>query len=216
MKKLLIILLLIATSVSASDWAGHNGTVILSFESDKVVRVAEVESVKGMGVLVDVYATLTDISELSFNKSRVLTCGGYELQLQFEGSEGKIISQNLPKEAQINVAKEAGRCMVGLFPDISLAKGPQIAHWQVLLPEGAKNVRFSLTSEGLFSTDRVKGCAENNPVVLWVGGQDASHHGLMFAAVCAPAYLNWDGEPELELIRGTMDSIETGLFTIED
>lgn len=216
MKKLLIALLLIATSVSATDWAGHNGTVYLSFEADSVVRVADVESVKGMGVLVDVYATLTDISELSYNKSRILTCGGYELQLQFEGSEGKIISQNLPKEAQLNVAKEDGRCMVGLSPDLSLSKGAQLVHWQILLPEGAKNVRFSLDPEGLFSTDRVEGCAENNPVMLWVGGQDASHHGLMFAASCTPVYLNWDGEPELELIRGTMDSIETGLFTIED
>jgi len=216
MKKLLIVLLLIATSVSATDWAGHNGTVYLSFEADSVVRVADMESVKGMGVLVDVYATLTDISELSFNKSRILTCGGYELQLQFEGSEGKIISQNLPEETQLNVAKEVGRCLVGFFPDLSLVKGAQLAHWQILLPEGARNVRFSLNPDGLFSTDQVKGCAENNPVALWAGGLDARHHGLLFAASCAPAYLNWDGEPELELIRGTMDSIETGLFTIED
>lgn len=216
MRKILIVLLLIATSVSASDWAGHNGTVVLSFESDSVVRVAEAESVKGMGVLVDVYATLTDNSVLSYNRSRILTCGGYELQLQFEGSEGKIISQILPEEARLNVAKETGKCWVGLYPDLTLAKGAKLAHWQILLPEGARNVRFSLNPDGLFSADRVEGCAENNPVMLWVGGLDANHHGLMFAASCAPAYLNWDGEPELELIRGTMDSIETGLFTIED
>jgi hypothetical protein len=215
MKKIMIVLLLVGSSVFASDWAGHNGTIVLSFGQEQG-RVHTVESIEGVGVLVDVYATFTGISELFYNQTKVMTCGGFELQLKIDGAEGKILVQNLPKQSRINIGKSDGQCIVGVNPDLSIMKDVQLVHWQIMLPEGANNVRFSLDPEGLFSAKGLEGCLESNPVALWAGGKDANHLGLIFAASCAPAYLNWDGEPELEIIRGTVDSIETGLFTSGD
>lgn len=213
MKKITILFLLIAITASAGQWSGHNGTIVLSFEQNKLERVADIPTTEGMGILVDVYAYLTDIEDIKFMGEKVITAGGYELELLIESSEGQIISQNLPEEVQINLGKELGSVIVGLYPDISLMGfGAELAHWQILLPENSENVRFSLNKDSLISPSRVEACNEADPIAIWVGGQAANQHGFLFGAACAPAYLNWDGKPELEIIRGKTDASEIGLF----
>ncbi len=208
-------LLLTVATAGASVWGGHHGTIHLSFDAAEPVAASTAEPLGEAGVIVDVHAILTDLDPILHEGERVMACGGYELRLGIEGADDcRILSQTVPVKS-LNTAEEPGACRVGLYPDIELRTGSALlVSWKVQIPGDAKPIRFVLEQDGVHSDANLEGAADSGSYALWSGSLQLRQHGLLFSAGFVPAYLNWDGEPDLTEIRGTVDWEETGHFTL--
>ncbi len=222
-----------AAPAGASVWGGHNGLVRLSFThpdsagGDTLVAVKHAAATSPLGVVVDVYAVLDGVTPVFYRGTQVRALGGFELKLAVEGAPGTIVSQEFPFNA-FNVRSEPGSCSVGVTNrgELPIRNGrATLVHWRVRFEGTPRNVRFSLDPAGIPSCKelvaaadaekKVPGCAESGSQALWVGSAVANLEGLIFGCRCAPAYLNWDGKPDLKVAAGKPGWEETGLFTRE-
>ncbi|MBU0742730.1 hypothetical protein KKG45_14035 [bacterium] len=206
-----------AAIASASTWGGHHGTIHLSFsEGPKFEHVMKSEPLPELGLVVDLYAVLTDIQPIIYNHGKYLSVGGYELQLKVEGAEWEILATDLPDQS-INVGMNKGCLYVGKFTGIKFIDGnATLVHWSIRLPGEPENVVFSLDPAGLNSCEVLIGCPDSGTQALWTGSGAAKMLGVVFSAGYIPAYLNWNGEePDLTPVRGEVDWQDTGLFALE-
>jgi len=209
---LVLALVVVATvPAAASDWAGHNGVIRLSFtRGDTLTSTLDLAPETPVGVMVDLYAVLTDVDQVHWNSGKVIALGGFELMLKAEGAEMQIMNTEYDEKC-FDLGKEQGQCMVGFFPDLSLRDGPAtLVHWKLLLKGDPRNVVFSLDPAGLLSCAGLPDCADSGSYALWAGSKIADQAGLLFSAGYTPAYLNWEGETDLSVVKGTGDWLEVG------
>ncbi len=200
-------------SAAASDWCGENGLVRLSFtEGDELQPVKTVET-DGKGVVtVDLYAYLTDMDPVKKNGEAFLGIAAVEFTLVIEGAEGFITSQEF---AMINrtVGRRPGEVMVGFDPGLPVNDGQtQVVHWEILFQGNPKNVVFSLDPDALLSCTRTEGCSEGRPYALYTGNDACKQLGSIFGAGYVPAYLNYEGEPDLTPLRANQTWRDVGLY----
>jgi hypothetical protein len=137
------------------------------------------------------------------------------LKLGIEGAENPQVVSKTITIKHLDVSETPEGCVVGLFPDLGLKDGAAVlVTWKVLMRGPARPVKFVLDPSGVQSCDGLEGCAGSETYALWSGSVQARQHGLLFSAGYVPAYLNWEGEPDLTPVRGTTDWQDTGLFTL--
>lgn len=211
------LLLAAAAPATASVWAGHNGVIRLSFTpADSMTSVATVEAGTPAGTVIDLYAVMTDVDLVHWNSGQVIAMGGFELKLAWEGANVKVLGVEFEQKC-FNVGKEKAQCLVGFYPDLSLREGPAVlAHWQLLVMGEASNVVFRLDKAGVVSSRGLEGCEDSGSYALWAGSKVSEQAGLLFSAGYVPAYLNWEGEPDLSVIKGTGDWPEIGLVELKE
>jgi hypothetical protein len=187
----------------ATRWAGENGIVRLAFdEGEQLETVKTVAPDEHGTVTVDVYAVLSDVDPITVQGERFLAVGGFELKLMVEGAEPLIVDETYPFP-HFNVSQEKGACMVGISPGQSLVDGrATLVHWRLMFMGDPKNVRIGLDPAGLHSCRTLPDCPDSGTQALYVGTADSQLNGVMFGAGYAPAFLNWEGEPDTEPVRG--------------
>jgi hypothetical protein len=190
------VMLLVTAAASASTWGGHNGVVRLSFTSgDTLTSSLNVAPEEGGVVITDLYAVLDGVEPAVYNGTTVASLGGLELRLQIEGAEYLIMSQEFPF-ANFNVGQKPGDVRVGAVGGLPLEDGrATLVHWQVLLKGKPRDVTFRLDPAGARSCETLQGCPGSGTDVLWTGSVEQKLEGLIFSAVGAPAYLNWEEAP---------------------
>lgn len=167
------------------------------------------------GALIDLYAVLDDVALLYWNGLQLRALGGIEFALRIEGGEAMIVGQEFPLRA-FNVRSEPGRLSAGLFPELALRdRRATLVHWRIYLPGTPRNLAFRLDPAALGTCATLEGCPGSGSQALWTGSPVSEMAGLIFSAGYTPAYLNWEGEPDLAVVRGRGDWCETGLFTTE-
>jgi hypothetical protein len=207
------LLLAAAPTVFASTWGGHNGLVYLSFsDGQDLVSVQEVAPDSTGTVMVDLYAVLADVEPTVFKGGLFAGVGGYELKLVVEGAEAILAEENLPAGG-FNVNPRHGEYQVGLPHGLLFSDGRvTLLHWRILFIGGPKQVCFRLDPAALRSCHTLPGCEDNNTQVLYSGTAEHEQHGVIFSAGYVPAYLNWEGEPDVTPVIGTHSWRDTGLF----
>jgi hypothetical protein len=195
-------------------WCGQNGLVKLSFsDGDTLTHILKVEPNEHGLTVVDLYAVLDEVELTAYQGEKFVTLGGFEFNLAVEGAEALFQSQDFPFR-HFNIASKLNQCQVGVLPGLPIKNGKaSLVHWRVLFRGSVKNVAFRLDPEGLDSCSKVRGCIESNPYALYVGTEDAHFVGMMFGAGYLPAYLNWEGEPDLTPVVGKNSWREVGVFT---
>ncbi len=215
MKSLVLMLLVLAvgSSVSASEWCGENGTIRLSFTAGEELQAVSTMSAGKKGIIiVDLYAYLTDVDPVKKNGEAFLGIGGLELNLLIEGAEGFITSQEFPV-ANRSVGRLPGEVVVGLGPGIMLEEDhTQLVHWQVMFQGTPKNVVFRLADEGGISCQRTPGCAEARPYALYTGTNESKQYISIFGTGYVPAYLNFEGDVDLNPQHGNVSWQDLGIY----
>jgi len=212
------VLIASAATAGASTWAGQLGTIRLSFsEGPEFEHVLRSEPLPRVGVIVDLYALMTDLPPVVFNKERILSVGGYELQLKVDGAEWKILKTDLP-ELSVNAGTTKGCLYVGKYNGIEFVDGvAQLVHWRLQLLGELENVVFSLDPAGLNSCQVIEGCPDTGTQAIWTGSGASNQVGLVFGAGYVPAYLNWTcDELDLTPVRGTVEWEELGLVSLPE
>ncbi|MHB8078048.1 MAG: hypothetical protein ACYDIE_02170 [Candidatus Krumholzibacteriia bacterium] len=167
------------------------------------------------GSLVDLYAVLDDVALVHWNGLQLRALGGIEFALRIEGGPAFIVGQDFPLRA-FNVLSEPGHLSAGLFPELPLRDHrATLVHWRIYLPGTPHDMVFRLDPGALRTCGTMEGCPESGSQALWTGSPVSEMAGLIFSAGYTPAVLNWDGEPDLAVVRGRVDWNETGLFTPE-
>jgi hypothetical protein len=223
-------LALSAAPAAASIWSGYNGAVHLCFAPpdstgrDSLIAVTNVTAGPA-GALVDVYAVLDGVTPVFFERQQVRALGGFELALAIDGAPAEVVSQEFPFFA-FNVAQKPGHCSVGVanHGEWPIRNGRALlVHWQVRFAETPRNVRFRLDPAGLISCPGLAGypekglpgCLESGAAAIWAGSAIPDLSALLFGCKAVPAYLNWEGKPDLSVPSGRPTWQETGLFTLE-
>lgn len=188
--------------------------VVRSVAGDSLVVAATVAG--GLrGSLIDLYAVLDDVALVHWNGLQLRALGGIEFALRIEGGPAFIVSQDFPLRA-FNLETEPGRIGAGIAPELSLRdRRATLVHWRIQVPGTPRNLAFRLDPTVLRTCGTIEGCPESGSQALWVGSAVSDMAGLVFSAGYTPAYLNWDGAPDLAVVRGKVDWSETGLFTRE-
>ncbi len=213
----LVLIVVSAATASASTWGGHHGTIRLSFsEGPEFEHFLSSDPLPKVGVVVDLYAVLSDIAPIYYNNEKYLSVGGFELQLKVDGAEWEILATDL-SERSINAGIGKGCLYVGKYNGIKFVDGnATLVHWRIRLLGEPENVVFSLDPEGLNSCELIEGCKDSGTQAIWAGSGAAKQVGVVFSAGYIPAYVNWKGEkPDLTPVRGEGDWEDTGLFTLE-
>ncbi len=208
----------LAATAGASTWGGQLGNIHLSFtEGPGIEHVLSSEPLPKVGVIVDLYALMTDVPPVVHNHERILSVGGYELQLAVEGAEWKILKTDLP-DLSVNAGIEKGCLYVGKYNGMKFVDGvAQLAHWRLQLLGEPENVVFRLDPAGVNSCVLVEGCDGTGTQAIWTGSGASNQVGLVFGAGYVPAYLNWTGEdPDLTPVRGEVEWHELGLIALDD
>ncbi len=188
--------------------------VARSVTGDSLV-VAATTAGGARGALIDLYAVLDDVALLYWNGLQLRALGGIEFALRIEGGEAMIVGQEFPLRA-FNVRPEPGRLSAGLFPELALRdRRATLVHWRIYVPGTPRNLAFRLDPAALGTCATLEGCPGSGSQALWTGSPVSEMAGLIFSAGYTPAYLNWEGEPDLAVVRGRGDWSETGLFTTE-
>ena len=205
---------LLLAPASVAGWCGENGVVRFSFEEGPdLVSVANVPAGENGVTMVDLYAWLTDVVPLQKNGEAFLGMAALELQLVIEGAEGFILKQEYPQESK-QVGKSLGNCIVGFSPGLKFTDGAtQLVHWQIMFQGSPENVVFRLDPEGLITCERTEGCSGSGVSALYTGTQESRFIGSIFGAGYQAAYLNYDGEPDLKPVTGTVSWEEVGEFS---
>lgn len=167
------------------------------------------------GSLVDLYAVLDDVALVHWNGLQLRALGGIEFALRITGGTAIIVGQDFPLRA-FNVQSLPGHISAGMFPELSLRDHrATLARWRIYLPGTPHNLEFRLDPGALSTCGTMEGCPDSGSQALWTGSAVSDMVGLIFSAGFTPAVLNWEGEPDLAVVRGRVDWNETGLFTPE-
>lgn len=211
---LLAIPALLLTPAAFAGWCGENGVVRFSFEEGpELVPVAKVAAGENGVTMVDLYAWLTDVEPLQKDGEAFLGTGALELQLVIEGAEGFILKQEYPQESR-QVGRTLGNCIVGFSPGLKIRDGAtQLVHWQIMFQGSPENVVFRLDPEGLLTCERTEGCPGSGVSALYTGTQAGNSIGAIFGAGHQAAYLNYEGEPDLQPVTGTVSWEDVGEFS---
>lgn len=206
----------LSVPASASVWCGYNGVLRLSFtDGENLTPTTTLEPDASGLVTVDLYAVLDGVEDAYKNRERFVAVGGAEFKLVVEGGEGMIVKEEFPVEV-FNFGKEKGQCLVGYSKPLRLNDGRvTLAHWQILFRGRPENVTFRLDPDGLMSCKSLQGCAEGVTPMIYAGTMASSQLGDFFAASYVPAYLNWDGMPDVAPVGGGTSWRETGVYTDE-
>jgi hypothetical protein len=197
----------------ATRWAGENGIVRLAFNEGEELETIRTAAPDEHGVVtVDVYAVLCNVDPITVQGERLLGIGGFELKLRVEGAKPLIVEETCPFPHFFNVSQEKGACMVGINPGQSLENGrTTLVHWQLMFMDEPKNVRIGLDPSDLHSCRTLPDCPDSGTQALYVGTADSGLHGVMFGAGYAPAYLNWEGEPDTAPVLGNAPWQKVGI-----
>jgi hypothetical protein len=209
-----LLLLLGATAAQASIWAGTNGVVRLSLAMaaspevasadslawgypDSIVSVLETAADQ-QPVMVDLYAVLDHVDPVQYKGERFLAIGGFEMALVVEGAEPVFVDEALPPSS-LNIGPEKRVYYVGIPAGLDLHEGRALlAHWRLMFMQRPRNVAFHLDPGELFSCPTAPGCEQSGARSLYVGALAADQHNIIVGAAGAPAYLNWEGEPDTQ------------------
>ena len=211
-----------STAVARPAPGGAN-VLAAKLERPLVVRTAAGDSLVvaaqlgggGPGAILDLYAVLEDVALVHWNEWQVRALGGVEFALKIEGGTASIVGQEFPVKA-FNVESESGRVSAGYFPELPLRDGrATLVHWRLWVPAAARNLTFRLDPTNLRTCGTLEGCPQSGTQALWTGSAVSDLAGLIFSAGFTPAYLNWEGRPDLAVVRGAKDWQETGLFRQE-
>lgn len=187
--------------------------VVRSVAGDSLVVAATLAG-GPRGALLDLYAVLDDVALVRWNDLQLRALGGIEFALRIEGP-GVIVGQEFPLRA-FNVRPEPGAISAGLYPELPLRdRRATLVHWRIYVPGTPRNLAFRLDPSALRTCSSLAGCPDSGTQALWTGSPVSEMAGLIFSAGYTPAVLNWDGEPDLAVVRGRVDWRDTGLFTAE-
>ncbi len=200
-------------SVARAGFCGENGVIRFSFaEGPDLVPVTKVEPGENGVTMIDLYAWLTDVEPLEKDGEAFLGTAALELQLVIEGAEGFILKQDFPQPTR-QIGQTLGQCIVGYYPGLKIENGAvQLVHWQIMFQGRPENVVFRLDPGGLMTCERTEGCPGSGVSALYTGTEDSGMIGAIFGAGYQPAYLNFEGEPDLEPIRGKVTWRDVGEF----
>jgi hypothetical protein len=197
----------------ASTWCGKNGVVRLSFTADdSVVAITSVEPDTTGKVVVNVYAVLDRLEPVAHQGERFMGLEGFELGLIVEGAPATILPPELPSRA-FNVERDPARVQAGLVKSISLRRGrATLLHWPVVFFEPPRNVVFRLDAKALPSCKTLTGCPESESYLLYAGTRASYQVNHLFGAGYTPAYLNWEGEPDLTPVSAESTWRQVGVY----
>jgi len=89
---LTVIACLGAGGAEATDWCGENGVIRFSFaEGEELVQNLETDEPTNGVTMIDLYAWLTDVDDVSREGEKFLRVGGVELKLSIEGAEAFLL-----------------------------------------------------------------------------------------------------------------------------
>ncbi len=206
--------LLLAGTASASTWCGQNGVMRLSFSAgDSIVAVTTAEPGSAGKTIVAVYVVLDEVEPVSRDGERFLGIGGFEARLTVDGATDFTIKAAQFDYQAFNLARITWQCRVGILDGLILQDGRAIlAYWIVIFNEPPRNVVFRLDPKGTISCETMSGCSESHPYALYTGTVTSNQAGSMFGTGYVPAYLNWEGEPDLAPVLGTNSWREVGVY----
>ena len=210
---ILVAAALMPAVVGASTWCGDNGLIRFSFVAgDSLVTVLETGEPAGGVTTFDLYAWLTDVTPVAQDGEAFLHLGGLELKLDISGAEAFIMGQEFPSQV-LNVGKEMGHIAAGLHPGERIRdRKVQLVKWKVMIQGRPENVRIGLDPSGLMSCQELEGCAECEPVALYVGNESSQQVGIIFGAGYVPSWINPVGEPDQTPVTGKKSWSEVGIF----
>ncbi len=205
--------LALMSGVAQAEWCGENGVVRLSFTQEGELQSVATATPNETGLtMVDLYVFLDDVDPVEHAGERFLNVGGFELKLKIEGSEASILEQGFPEKI-MNVGPETGWCLVGIDGGAQIKDGrAYLMRWKIAFPGKPENVVFSLDPAGVVSCHQIPECSESGIQALYVGTLPSKQAGLLVGAGCVPAYLNWDGEPDLTPIHSKVSWTELGVL----
>lgn len=209
--------LLLAGPAPASDWAGNNGLVRLSFsDTEELTPVLQAEADSTGGVMVDLYAVLTDVEPMVYEGERFLGLGGMELELVVEGAD-PIFADETYNVEHFNISQRKGSCQVGFVPGLMLTDGrTMLVHWRLLFMKVPRQVVFRLDPNGMRTCKGIPACDGCGAHAIYVGTSGSGQHGFVLGAGYTPAYLNWKGDPDLAPVQGAVTWQDVGLFTVPE
>lgn len=199
--------------VQASTWCGKNGVVRLSFTGeDSIVAFTTVEPEATGKVTVHVYAILDRLEPVAHQGERFMGLEGFELGLIVEGAPATIQPPQFPYRA-INLGQDPARIQAGLVKSLSVRHGrATLLYWPVVFFAPPKNVVFRLDTKALPSCKGLTGCSESGSYALYAGTRASHQVNHLFGAGYVPAYLNWEGEPDLTPVSAEPTWREVGLY----
>jgi len=209
----LTVMLLMVVGTAYAEFCGENGVIRFSFTREgELQSVATAEPSAGNLTIVELFAFLDEVEPVQYNGDAFLAVGGFEMKLVIEGAEGDILEQGFPGKI-MNVGPENGWCLVGIDGSEKIENGRAfLARWKIAFVGEPKNVRFSLDPEGLVSCRAREDCAATGTQGLYVGSASSKQLDLIVGTGCAPAYLNWEGEPDLTPIHSNIHWTEAGVL----
>lgn len=211
-----VILVLLALPATASEFCGCNGIMTLSFaELPAIERVLEVDAGEHGMVTVDVYLSLDDVHPAEGPGGVMLALGGFECELRITGAEPLSVQKEVlvphrdfgqrPTQTWVGVSSSGERMDKGA---LALVK------WTVIFKARPENVRFDLDPAGLLSCSNYPCCGEAGASGIYAGAIDVAQEGFLFGTACAPAYLNFDKEPDLAVVPCKLGVDEAGVFKL--
>jgi len=210
---LTVIACLGAGGAEATDWCGENGVIRFSFaEGEELVQNLETDEPTNGVTMIDLYAWLTDVDDVSREGEKFLRVGGVELKLSIEGAEAFLLKQEFPSQV-LNVGDEIGTVIAGFVPGQRLHQGQTLlVHWQIMFQGRPENVRFGLDPSGVMSCATTEGCAEAAPPAVYVGVESSGQLGSLFGAGYSPAWLNPLGKPDASRVHAKQSYQDVGIF----
>lgn len=208
-------LLLVTAPAAVAGFCGENGVVRLSFSKGPQLQpVATVEPGENGVTMVDLYAWLTDVEPLEKDGQPFEGLASYELHLAIEGAEGYILKQEFSQEAK-QIGPKLGSIIVGLYPGLYFTDGAvELVHWQIMFQGRPENVVFRVDPDQMVTCERTPGCPGAGLSALYTGINSQGFIGSIFGAGAQRAYLNYEGEPDLSLSRGTVTWRDVGEFQL--
>ena len=210
---LILTAILLPASSGASTWCGDNGLIRFSFvQGDSMVTVLQTEDAAGGVTTFDLYALLTDFEPVVKDGEAFLHLGGLELKLSITGGEAFILEQEFPSKV-LNVAKDMGHIAAGLHPGEKIKHNKVfLVRWKIMFQGRPENVRIGLDPSGLMSCAELEGCAECEPVALYVGNQSSQQVGLLMGAGYVPSWVNPTDTPDQTPVTGKCTWRDVGVL----
>jgi len=210
-------LLSLAGSTAASEWCGENGLIRLMFmvEDERTAVHSAIPGEDGT-TRVELYAYLDDVTPLHRDQEALVSIGGFELTLQIAGADGFIVAEAFPFKV-INVGSRLGACITGIDPGQKLLPdGTELVHWTVVFAGHPRNVVFRLDPAAILTCRKLAGCAESGTYAVYVGSVASGQAIDVFGAGYAPAYLNWDSQPDLTPLTGVESWQDVGRYSARE
>ena len=216
MTAVIAVALTVLNGVAASaEWCGVNGIVRLSFVAgDTLQPVAQREPGPDKTTTVELYAYLDEVTPIQRDGEAFLAIGGFEFKLVIEGADGFVVAEGY-QEKIVNFARNKGECIVGIDPSQKLENGrTQLVRWTIMFMGKPENVVFRLAQDSGITCKDLPGCVAEQPYAVYVGSVPSYQMGDVFGAGYVPAYLNWNGEPDLQPQNGEASWRDVGIYEI--